>query len=100
MDKYGYTIVKQGKHKDGGTWTDYIYTRGGKQREVHIDVMVGLDLNLGIEESVREDVDAHERRETMTKEERDELQRLTDSFRERHPDDDYSTIPLNKWRVI
>ena len=31
MDKYGYTITKQGREADGRAWADYTYTIGGEQ---------------------------------------------------------------------
>ena len=85
MDKYDYQIIRQGRRDDGRTWADYTYTRGGKQRKAHIRVMVGASLEKAIMETVKDKVDAHERREAMTPEENEELDRRARDFIRRHP---------------
>ena len=87
MNKYDYTIIKQGQKEDGRTWADYTYTVGGKPVEANIRLMAGADLENAIRESVKDDVDRHERREAMTPEEREDIARRVAEYRQRRPDD-------------
>ena len=85
MDKYGYQIIRQGRRDDGRTWADYTYTYGGKERKVHIKLRAGVNLESRIRKAVKDDVDSHERREAITPEENEELDRRAANYRRRHP---------------
>ena len=89
MDKYDYTIIKRGQNEDGGTWADYTYTRGGEQREAHIKVMPGPDLEETIREKVKDKVDSHEEWEATPPEERERIRRIAANFQRRYSNDGF-----------